>query len=312
MKKFSIVKNFFYFLAFSLIFIIWSIIIFINNLRWSIEFTWGIKLILNKSIDIQKIDFEKTFQDIKPIVDIVKKPDITEIDFRSSDTKVKYDDKLLSNIKTYLMDKKYINWEQDIIWTSFVWPTIWDYMKNAAKTALIWWVFIMSIYVFIAFVQIREYFAPWIFSIVTIFTLLHDVIIAAGSYWIWMLINPMSVVDSVFVLAILTVLWYSVNDTIIIFDRIRENISKYDEKLRKWTIKLVEVFDESLSQVMRRSLLTSFSTLLVVSCMFFFWNETLKDFSVVIFVWILFGTYSSIFLAAPFSYRINRFINKKE
>lgn len=312
MQRFSIVKNFIYFLLLSLLLILWSIYVFVYNLRWSIEFTWGINLTLDKQVDIQKKDFKDTFKDIKPDIKIVKKDNNTDISFRSLDTKVKYDNKLLSKVENYLISKHYINSKDEIIWTSFIWPTIWNYMKNAAKTALIWWIIIMAIYVFVAFAGVREYFAPWIFSIVTILTLWHDVIMAAGWYGIWMMLNPLSVVDSIFVMAILTVLWYSVNDTIIIFDRIRENIIKYDEKLRKWTIKLFEVFDESLYQVMRRSLLTSFSTLLVVICMFFFWNETLKDFSLVIFVWVLFGTYSSIFLAAPFAYWINRFITKKE
>lgn len=312
MQRFSIVKNFIYFLLLSLLLILWSIYVFVYNLRWSIEFTWGINLTLDKQVDIQKKDFKDTFKDIKPDIKIVKKDNNTDISFRSLDTKVKYDNKLLSKVENYLISKHYINSKDEIIWTSFIWPTIWNYMKNAAKTALIWWIVIMAIYVFVAFAGVREYFAPWIFSIVTILTLWHDVIMAAGWYGIWMMLNPLSVVDSIFVMAILTVLWYSVNDTIIIFDRIRENIIKYDEKLRKWTIKLFEVFDESLYQVMRRSLLTSFSTLLVVICMFFFWNETLKDFSLVIFVWVLFGTYSSIFLAAPSAYWINRFITKKE
>jgi len=312
MKRFSIVKNFFYFLAFSTVLIVWSIFLFINNLRWSVEFTWGITLTLDKQINIDKGAFKSAFKDIKPDIKIVKKDNATDIKFRSLDANVKYNNKLLSKVENYFIKEHYIKTDKDIIWTSFVWPTIWAYMKNAAKTALLWWVIIMAIYVFIAFAWVREYFAPWIFSLVTVVTLLHDVFMAAGWYGFWMLMNPLAVVDSIFVMAILTVLWYSVNDTIIIFDRIRENIMKYDEKLRKWTIKLFEIFDKSLYQVMRRSLLTSFSTLIVVACMFFFGNETLKDFSLVIFIWVLFGTYSSIFLAAPGAYRINRLITKKK
>lgn len=312
MERVSIVKNFFYFLAASIVLILWSIYVFVHNLRWSVGFTWGINLTLDKKIDIQKENFKKAFKDIKPDIKIVKEGNNTDIVFRSLDTKVKYDNKLLWRVEKYLIDNNYITTDKDIVWTSFVWPTIWNYMKNAAESALIWWIIIMAIYVFVAFAWVREYFAPWIFSIVTILTLWHDVIMAAGWYGLWMTLNPLAVVDSIFVMAILTVLWYSVNDTIIIFDRIRENIMKYDEKLRKWTIKLYEIFDKSLYQVMRRSLLTSFSTLIVVACMFFFWNETLKDFSLVIFIWVLFGTYSSIFLAAPSAYWINRLITKKE
>ena len=313
MKKFSIVKNFIYFLSFSIILVIWGIYAFISNIRWSIEFTWGIKMEISGEKKIDVNDLKNNFKEIKPAITISYTNDKnTYIEFRSLDTNVKYDNVLLWKVKDYLKSKWYITWPKDIISTSFVGPTIWDYMKNAAKTALIWWIIIMAIYIFMAFVWVREYFAPWIFSLVTVLTLLHDVIMAAGGYGIWMSLNPNIVVDSIFVMAILTVLGYSVNDTIIIFDRIRENIIKYNEQIRKGSKKLYEIFDESLYQVMRRSLLTSFSTLLVVACMYIFGNQLFKDFSFVILVWVFFGTYSSIFLAAPGAYWINRFITKKE
>jgi len=106
-------------------------------------------------------------------------------------------------------------------------------MKHAAKLALFWGIIIMAIYILIAFVSIREYFKPWIFSLVTVLTLLHDVIMAAGLYGLRMYFNPLVVIDTVFVMAILTVLGYSVNDTIIIFDRVRENMEKYADKISK-------------------------------------------------------------------------------
>lgn len=312
MKKISIVKNFVYFLILSLILVSWSIYAFVSNLKWSIEFTWWIKIAIAWDKKINTSDFKEKFKDVKPDIITMFKDWNTEIEFRSLDTNVKYTNELLWKLKIYLKDNNYISWPIDIISTSFVWPTIGEYMKWAAKTALIWGIILMAIYVLIAFVWVREYFAPWIFSLVTVLTLMHDVIMAAGWYGIWMHFNPLVVVDSIFVMAILTVLWYSVNDTIIIFDRIRENIIKYNEQIRKWTMKLYEVFDESLYQTMRRSLFTSISTLLVVACMYFFWNQVFKDFSFVIFVWVLFGTYSSIFLAAPGAYWINRLINWKE
>jgi len=313
MKRFSIVKNFIYFFIASIVLLWASVYAFVSNLKWSIEFTWGIKIEVagDKKVDVK--DFETKFSKIKPAITVSKTEEKnTMIEFRSLDTNIKYDNNLLWQIKAYLKEKKYISSPKDIISTSFVWPTIGNYMKTAAKTALIWGVVIMAIYVFVAFVWVREYFAPWIFSLVTVLTLMHDVIMAAGGYGLWMHLNPNVVVDSIFVMAILTVLGYSVNDTIIIFDRIRENIEKYSEQVRKWTKKMYEIFDESLYQVMRRSLLTSFSTLLVVVCMYIFGNQVFKDFSFVILVWVFFGTYSSIFLAAPGAYWINKLITKKD
>jgi len=312
MKKISIVKNFIYFFGFSILTIIWSIYLFISNIKWSIEFTWGIQITIawNKNINVDL--FKSKFKNIDPSINITHKNWNTDIQFRSLKTNVKYTNKMLWNVKKYLKDNKYISWPSDIISTSFVWPSIWEYMKSSAKTALIWWIILMAIYVLIAFVWVREYFAPWIFSLVTVLTLWHDVIMASGGYGLWMHLNSLAVVDSIFVMSILTVLWYSVNDTIIIFDRIRENLIKYNDQIRKWTKKIYEIFDESLYQTMRRSLFTSLSVLLVLICMYLFGNQIFKNFSLVIFVWTIFGTYSSIFLAAPGAYRINRLLNWKE
>jgi len=311
-KKFSIVKNFVYFFTFSLVMIGLSLYFFISNLRWSIEFTGGIKMTIAWVKQINKAAFEKAFSNDKLTIKTLVNNGNTDLEIRSFDTKVKYTNKMLSKIKEYLKQKWYIKSNEDIISVAFIWPTVWNYMKSVAKQALIWGIIIMAVYILFAFVSVRQYFEPWIFSVVTVLTLMHDVIMAAWGYWLRMHFNPLVVVDTVFVMAILTVLGYSVNDTIIIFDRIRENIIKYSEQLKNWTKKLYEVFDESLYQTMRRSVLTSFSTLLVLICMFIFWNEIFKEFSFVIIVGVIFGTYSSIFLAAPWAYRINKLLRKKE
>ena len=312
MKRFSIVKNFIYFFIASSILVAWSIYAFISNLRWSIEFTWWIKMTIagEKKIDVS--DFKKSFKKYDLVCKYVFDNGNTDLEIRSLRSDIDYNNKILTEIKEYLKKQGYIKTYSDIISVAFVWPTVWEYMKSAAKQALIWGIIIMAIYILIAFVSVREYFQPWIFSLVTVLTLMHDVIMAAWWYGMRMHFNPLVVIDTVFVMAILTVLGYSVNDTIIIFDRVRENINKYAEQIRNWQKKLYEIFDESLYQTMRRSLFTSLSTLLVVACMYIFGNQLFKDFSFVIFVWVLFGTYSSIFLAAPGAYRINRLLTKKE
>lgn len=312
MKKFSIVKNFIYFFFLAITLLIGALWAFFSNLRLSIEFTGGIKMTIAWHQKIDAKDFENKFKDKKLIINYTFDKNYTNLEIRTLDKAIKYDNKMLQEIKQYLMDKWYIKSYEDIISTSFIWPTVWDYMKHAAKLALFWGIIIMAIYILIAFVSIREYFKPWIFSLVTVLTLLHDVIMAAGLYGLRMHFNPLVVIDTVFVMAILTVLGYSVNDTIIIFDRVRENMEKYADKISKWAKKIYEVFDESLYQIMRRSLFTSISTLIVVTCMYFLGNQVFKNFSFVIFAWVIFWTYSSIFLAAPLAYRINKFLTKKE
>lgn len=115
-----------------------------------------------------------------------------------------------------------------------------------------------------------------------------------------MMLVPTAQVDSIFIIVLLTVMGYSINDTIIILDRIRENAMI--NKNSKHTINFGDIFEKSLWQVMRRSIGTSFSTFLVVLAMYFFGTDTLQRFAYTMAVGVVCGTYSSIFVAAPLAY----------
>jgi preprotein translocase SecF subunit len=114
-----------------------------------------------------------------------------------------------------------------------------------------------------------------------------------------MALNSTIQIDTIFIISILTVMWYSINDTIVIFDRIRENYGKLWWKEYK---SLLEVFEKSLWQTMRRSILTSLSTLFVIISMFIFGTWALQTFAFTLWIGIVAGTYSSIFIAAPLAY----------
>jgi SecD/SecF fusion protein len=114
-----------------------------------------------------------------------------------------------------------------------------------------------------------------------------------------MMISPTVQIDTVFIIAILTTMWYSINDTIVIFDRIRENL-----QTKWWTKDIVygKIFEDSLWQTMRRSFGIVWATLLVVLAMFFFGSWIIKHFAFTIWIWVLAGSYSSIFISAPLAY----------
>lgn len=136
------------------------------------------------------------------------------------------------------------------------------------------------------------------FAIGGILSLLHDIIIAIGA------ISLLGYeVDTPFIAAILTILGYSINDTIVIYDRIRENLRRKN----KWTLE--ECMESSVNQVMVRSLNTSITTLFSVIAILVFGGDSLKTFIVTLLVGIVSGTYSSIFIATPIVYIINK--NKK-
>ncbi|KPU28014.1 preprotein translocase subunit SecF [Caloranaerobacter sp. TR13] len=129
------------------------------------------------------------------------------------------------------------------------------------------------------------------FGISAIIALIHDVLIALSVYAIFKV--P---VNSSFVAAILTIVGYSINDTIVVFDRIRENI-----KIMKKD-KYEEIVNKSISQTIVRSINTSFTTLLAIVVLYIFGVEAIKDFALPLIVGIIAGTYSSIFIASPIWY----------
>lgn len=128
------------------------------------------------------------------------------------------------------------------------------------------------------------------YAVAALLALYHDAIITAGVIaLLW------KTVDVPFVAAILTIMGYSINDTIVVFDRARENIKKWQGKKKN----LAEIFNKSISETMARSINTVLTTLIMVLALLFFGGETLKDFALTLLIGFTIGTYSSIFLASP-------------
>jgi preprotein translocase SecF subunit len=168
----------------------------------------------------------------------------------------------------------------------------------------------MAFYILFAFAGMRALISPALLGLVTIVTMLFDVSFAAGAYGFMMNINPAIQIDTIFIIALLTVLGYSVNDTIVIFDRIRENFVDKQKALEDGRTTRAEVFELSLWQTMRRSITTSLSTLLVVGGMYVFGTGILKMFAFTMGMGVIAGTYSSIFLAAPFAFLLTHSTRK--
>ena len=137
---------------------------------------------------------------------------------------------------------------------------------------------IMLIYIWIRF--------EWQFSLGAIVALFHDVIITLGLFSLLSLEINLSIIA-----AVLTIVGYSMNDTVVIFDRVRENLRKYSD------IKIFELTNISINETLSRTLITSITTLLALFSIFFFGGEILKGFSLAMIFGVIFGTYSSIYIA---------------
>jgi SecD/SecF fusion protein len=157
------------------------------------------------------------------------------------------------------------------------------------------------------FLYILLRFRKWQFSLGAVVGLFHDAIIILGAYsflYKWMPFNME--INQDFIAAILTVLGYSINDTVIIFDRIREYLRE------KKALTLAGLFDDSISSTLGRTFNTSFTTILVIAAIFIFGGDNLRGFMFALLIGIGFGTYSSIFISSAVAYDFLKGIGKKE
>jgi SecD/SecF fusion protein len=170
--------------------------------------------------------------------------------------------------------------------SSKVGATVADDIKASSLEAMIAALIAIFLYILIRF-------RKWQFSLGAIIALVHDTLFVIAAFAIASLFGATFEIDQVFIAAILTVIGYSINDTVIVFDRIRENIENRGSR------NLVKVFNESINDTLGRTLITSFTTLIVVIVLLFFGGEVLRGFSFALFVGITVGTFSSIYIATP-------------
>jgi SecD/SecF fusion protein len=166
-------------------------------------------------------------------------------------------------------------------------PTIAKDIKRSSLLAAI-------IALILIFAYIFARFSKWQYSMGAVAALAHDSIIVISVFSIFKEILPFSLeVDQAFIAAILTVIGYSINDTVVVFDRIREYLGIYTSKTTD------EVLNLAINSTFSRTVITSITTLFVVLCLFIFGSGSIKGFAFAILIGVLVGTYSSIFVATP-------------
>lgn len=175
-------------------------------------------------------------------------------------------------------------------------PSMGAELGKKALYALLAVISAIMLYIAWAFRSVSKPVSSWVYGLVVVVILIHDVLIPAGFYAILGHYTG-SQVDSLFVVALLAILGYSVNDTIVIFDRIREHLRTNEHD------KLVEPFDitvgKSITETLGRSINTSLTVVLALLALVFIGSKETMDFALVLLVGVIAGTYSSILLAAP-------------
>ena len=170
-------------------------------------------------------------------------------------------------------------------------PVIGRELKEKTRIVVVLALFSMIAYIALAFRRVQKPVKSWEYGIISVFALFHDLLIPLA---VFSVLGELYLVEiSIPVItAFLAVLGYSINNTVVVFDRIRENIFRRD-------LSFEEIVNKSISQTLTRQINTSLTTLFVALSIFFFGGETLKYFALVLVIGITAGTYSSIFLAGP-------------
>jgi len=190
----------------------------------------------------------------------------------------------------FTSDSEKSNMMLGILSSQKVGPTIANDVTRKAVFAVI-----ISLIVIFVYIAIR--FKRWQYGVSSIIALAHDTIIVIGMYSLFYNILPFSMeVDQSFIAAVLTIIGYSINNTVVIFDRIRENVTLYPK--RSWYDRI----NDGVNSTLLRSINTSGSTLVVLLSIFIFGGETIRGFVFALLVGIFAGTFSSLFIASPMAY----------
>jgi preprotein translocase subunit SecF len=172
-------------------------------------------------------------------------------------------------------------------------PTVGETLKQRSVEALIVASVGIIVYIALAFRKVPRKLSPWRFGFFAVLAMVHDILVTSGIFVILSHFTNFEF-DTLFITALLTILGYSVNDTIIIFDRIRENLS-FQEKHET----LEATVEKSFRETLTRTINTTLTTLITLFCLYFMGAESIKWFILALIIGISFGTYSSYFVATP-------------
>ena len=268
-KKFNIV---------SLLLILASLLLLIfKGLNYGVDFKGG------TLIELRSLDQNLSIGDLRKSFKKLELGDVTVKKFgKENDYVIKFEKKqsieenFIENIKVELAND--IGNIFEFRRVESVGPKVSSELLKSGVIAIALSLGAMLIYIWIRF--------EWQFSLGAILALFHDVIVTLGVFSLFNLEINLSIIA-----AVLTIVGYSMNDTVVIFDRVRENLRKYSD------IKIFELTNISINETLSRTIITSATTLLALLAIYFFGGEILKGFSLAMILGVVFGTYSSIYIA---------------
>jgi preprotein translocase subunit SecF len=182
-------------------------------------------------------------------------------------------------------------------------PTIGAELRNKSLVAVALVLLCILLFIAFAFRKVSKPVSSWVYGLIALVTLLHDVAVPVGFFALLGYLNGAQI-DALFVTAVLTVLGFSIHDTIVVFDRVRENLRINEVKGKKE--EFAETAGRALNQTFVRSVNTSLTVLFTLLVLYFVGPSSTRDFSLTLLVGIIAGTYSSIFLATPLLVQVEK------
>lgn len=284
--NYSFIKNRRFGYAFSILLILISLTtIYVRGFQYGIDFLGGREIVvqLDAPVAIEEVRNLLSESMNQPVM-VRNYGSDRELQIRIADTGNldSVNENLVNAFQTHLQDN-----HVSVIKTDVIGPSFASDMRNAAFWATIFSIVVIGLYIFIRFRNAS-------FSSVVLVTLLHDVIIILGLFTLLNGVLPFNMdIDQALIAAFLTIIGYSLNDTIVVFDRIRENLRIH--KGNPWD----ETVNKSINQTLSRTVVTSLTTFMAVFILFLFGGAVLKGFSFAILIGVILGTYSTICISCP-------------
>jgi len=285
-----------------IIIVIGVVLMSLNGLNLGVDFTGGRSYVVRfaepvtpTSLDVSLGDsFEGKGVEVKTYGadNILKITTSYLVDDESAEADTKVQESLISGIggatgMSFVQDESRMGENTfTISGSSKVGATIADDIKNSSQESVIFSLIAIFIYILIRFRR-------WQFGLGAVVALFHDTLIVLSGFAIAKAFGITFEIDQVFIAAILTVIGYSINDTVVVFDRVRETLGISSKESNEAT------FNTAINNTVSRTLMTSLTTLLVILVLFIFGGEVLRGFSFALLIGIVVGTYSSIFIATP-------------
>lgn len=296
-----IIKNKWIFITISIILLsISAFLIFTKGLKSGIDFTGGTEAVVaykgytstpdgKIDLDFIKNNMAKAGFSVKDVSLQKVDPDGTNyVNIRLTGDVAPTEKQAFENAWSFNHDAHY---EAEQISETVIGPSVGKELTQKAIWSIALVTLVVVLFIAISFSQISHPVASWKYGVLAVLALLHDIFIATGMYALLGEINGAEI-DSLFVLALLTIMGISISNTIVVFDRVRENL-----KNRKSHETFPEVVVKSINQTLLRSFNTSLAIILVLLALFFFGPISIRNFSLVLVTGMIVGTFSSVFVA---------------